>query len=289
MGSADTYADEKYKVEVRREWTLAAPGWRRWFETTEGENAGPVVTGALLDQVDLQPGDTVLDVGSGYGEPGLTAAGRVGPTGAVTCLDISGDLLAFAEARARTMGLTNVRFAEADAETYDLEPAGFDVILSRAALMYASDPLATLVRLRTALLPGGRIAVAVWATPDKVAFAAPVAVMVEMLGIKPPSEGPGPFALGADGVLEALVRDAGFTDVATGTALAVYETPSPAACTQFLRDVAPPITELIADQPEAVQEEVWARVTEAWAQFQGEDGAVRLPCTAVWASGRAGA
>ena len=90
---------------------------------------------------------------------------------------------------------------------------------------------------------------AVWATPDKVAFATPVAVMIEMLGIEPPAAGPGPFALGADGALEDLVRDAGFTDVVAGTALAVYETASAEACTQWVRDVAPPITELIADQP----------------------------------------
>ena len=46
--------------------------------------------------------------------------------------------------------------------------------------------------------------------------------------------------------------------------------------------LAPPITELVADQPASVQDEVWERVTEAWAPFEGEDGHVRLPCTAVW-------
>ena len=288
MSTTDTHHDDaEYKAEVRREWTMAAPGWRRWFDTTEADGAGPVVTTALLDQVELQPGDAVLDVGSGYGEPGLTAAEQVGPTGSVTCLDISGDLLAFGEARARTMGLTNVRFVEADIESYELEPGSFDVVVSRAALMYASDPLATLRRLRAALRPGGRIAVAVWATPDRVGFAAPVPVMVDMLGISPPADGPGPFALGGDGVLEALMRDAGFGDVAAGTEVVVYETPNPAACTQWLRDVAPPITELVADQPEDVQQAVWDRVTEAWAPFRGDDGTVRLPCTAVWVSGRA--
>jgi hypothetical protein len=128
--------------------------------------------------------------------------------------------------------------------------------------------------------------VAVWATPDRVAFATPVAVMIQMLGIEPPAAGPGPFALGADGALESLVRDAGFTDVVAGTALAVYETASAKACTEWVRDVAPPITELIADQPEPVRQDVWDRVTRAWAPFQGPDGAVRLPCTAVCVSAR---
>jgi trans-aconitate methyltransferase len=195
-------------------------------------------------------------------------------------------MLAFAETRARAAGLSNVSFVEADIEAFELAPASLDVVLSRAAIMYASNPCETLRRLHCALRPGGRLAVAVWATPDKVAFATPVAVMIETLGVAPPAGRPGPFTLGADGVLEELVRDAGFTDVVARTALAVYETASAEACTEWIRAVSPPITELIADQPASVQQDVWDRVTRAWAPFQGPDGAVRLPCTAVCVSAR---
>jgi ubiquinone/menaquinone biosynthesis C-methylase UbiE len=286
VSSTEINDDHDYKSSVRREWTAAATGWQKWLHTLEAEAAGAAVTRVLLEQAHLQRGDVVLDVGSGYGEPGLSAATVAGPDGHVTCLDISGDMLAFAETRARAAGLSNVTFVEADIEALELVPASLDVVLSRATIMYASNPRETLRRLYTALRPGGRLAVAVWATPDKVAFATPVVVMVEMLGVEPPAAGPGPFALGADGALEELVRDAGFTDVVAGTALAVYVTVSAEACTEWIRDVAPPITELIADQPESVQQDVWDRVTRAWAPFQGPDGAVRLPCTAVCVSAR---
>ena len=286
MSSTEINDDQDYKSAVRREWTAAAAGWQKWLETLEAEDAGPAVTRVLLERADLQRGDVVLDVGSGYGEPGLSAATAVGPDGHVTCLDISGDMLAFAETRARATGLTNVSFVETDIEALEVAPASLDVVLSRAAIMYTSNPLETLRRLHTALRPGGRLAVAVWATPDRVAFATPVAVMIETLGVDPPAAGPGPFALGAEGALEELVRDAGFTDVVAGTALAVYETASAEACTEWIRDVAPPITELIADQPEPVRQDVWNRITRAWAPFQGPDGAVRLPCTAIYVSAR---
>jgi SAM-dependent methyltransferase len=278
--------DHDYKSSVRREWTAAAAGWQKWVDTLEAEDAGRAVSRVLLEQADLQRGDAVLDVGSGYGEPGLSAASAVGPDGHVTCLDISGDMLAFAETRARTAGLSNVSFVEADIEAFELAPASLDVVLSRATIMYASNPLETLRHLHTALRPGGRLAVAVWATPDKVAFAAPVAVMIDTLGIEPPVAGPGPFALGADGALDDLVLDAGFTDVVAGTALAVYKTDSAEACTEWVRDVAPPITELLADQPEPVRQDVWDRVTRAWDPFRGPDGTVRLPCTAICVSAR---
>jgi ubiquinone/menaquinone biosynthesis C-methylase UbiE len=286
VSSTEINQDHDRKASVRREWTAAAAGWQKWLQTLEAEDAGAAVTRILLEQAHLQRGDVVLDVGSGYGEPGLSAATAVGPDGHVICLDISGDMLAFAETRARDAGLSNVSFVEADIETLELAPASLDVVLSRAAIMYASNPLETLRDLHTALRPGGRFAVAVWATPDKVAFATPVAVMIETLGIEPPAAGPGPFALGADGALEDLVRDAGFTDVVAGTALAVYETASAEACTQWVRDVAPPITELIADQQASIQQDVWDHVTRAWAPFRGPDGTIRLPCTAICVSAR---
>ena len=279
-------AGEEYKASVRHEWRLAAPGWERWFDTTEAPEAGRAITAPLLEHAELRPGDRVLDVGAGYGEPGLSAAGLVGPTGNVTCLDISGDMLAFAERRARAAGLTNVVFVEADIEDHPLGVGEFDVVVSRAALMYAVDPLATLQRIRDALRPEGRLSVAVWANPDRVAFSLPVGVMVEMGVIDPPPPGPGPFALGGEGALEELVRAAGFVDVRSGTAVATYSTPTAEECTRWFRDVVPPITELIAGHPADVQAEVWARVTTAWEAYQDERGVVRLPCTAVWAAGR---
>jgi len=186
-------------------------------------------------------------------------------------------MLAFAEERARTAGLSNVAFIEADIETAELEPDSYDVVLSRAAVMYTSDPLETLRHLRRLLRPGGRLSVSVWATPDKVAFATPVPVMVEMLSLNPPTGGPGPFRLGEPGALEHLVRQAGFTDVAAGTTLAIYELSDRETCTRWVRDVAPPITELIAGQPASVQDEVWDRVTYAWERFQAENGHVDCP------------
>jgi ubiquinone/menaquinone biosynthesis C-methylase UbiE len=281
MSKTELGRDTDYKAAVRHEWTMAAPGWERWFDTTEAPGAGRAITAALLEHVSLRPGDTVLDVGAGYGEPGLSAAAAVGPSGHVTCLDISGDMLAFAERRARQAGLANVTFVEADIEGHPLSDDAFDAVLSRAALMYASDPLSTLRRLRAALRPNGRLAVAVWATPDRVAFSVPVGVMIEMGVIDPPPPGPGPFALGEDGLLEGMVRAAGFTDIRVGTPVAVYETHSPEACTQWVRDVAPPISELIADRPAQVQAQIWERVTEAWAPFADSTGVVRLPCSAV--------
>lgn len=167
----------------------------------------------------------------------------------------------------------------------DPDAGRFDAVLSRAGLMYAVDPSAALRRLSSLLRPGGRLACAVWTTPERVAFAHPVSVMIEEFGCAPPPPGPGVFALGEPGLLRSLVSDAAFDDVAERTVTAVYEFDAPADATRFIRDVAPPIANLIADRPAEEQEKIWTRVTEAWDPYVGEDGRVGLPCEALCVSG----
>lgn len=282
--SQTTFDPESYKDAIRSEWRDAAPGWFRWIATLEADAAGGRVTRTLLEEACVDAGHRVLDVASGYGEPGLTAARLVGPDGHVTCVDIAGDMLAFAERRAKDEGIGHIEFIERDFEGID-ELGPFDAIVSRAGLMYAVDPATTIGHLRSLLASGGRLAAAVWTTPDKVAFALPVAVMIEEFDVAPPPPGPGVFALGGSGVLRSLVTEAGFVDVAERKVTAVYEMRDPTEATRFVKDVAPPITRLIADRPAHEQQAVWDRVTEAWEVYRGDDGLVRLPCEALCVSG----
>lgn len=276
-----------YKDDVRTEWRAAASGWRTWYSTLEAENAGKIASKALVEGAGVGPGDRVLDVAAGYGEPGLTAARAVGPRGLVACCDISQPMLDFAQERAAEAGLGNVEFVVGDAEELDFGGEPFDAIISRAGLMYFVDVAGTLRRLRSLLRPGGRLAATVWSTPDKVGFAAPVPVMLEMLELPPPPAGaPGPFALGDIARLATVVSEAGFEDVGTGALQVVYELESPAAATRWLRDVAPPIAGLVAGRSPEAQKRVWDRVTEAWSPYVTADGRVRLDNEALWVTAR---
>ena len=276
-----------YKDGVRAEWRAAASGWRTWYSTLEAEHAGRVASDALVDRAGVGPGDRVLDVASGYGEPGLTAARAVGSHGLVVCCDISQPMLDFAGERAAEAGVGNVQFAVGDAEELDFGSEPFDAVISRAGLMYFVDVAGTLSRLRSCLRTGGRLAASVWSTPDKVAFAAPVPVMLELLELPaPPVGAPGPFALSDVTRLATVVSEAGFEDVTTGALQVVYELESPAAATRWLRDVAPPIAGLAQGHPPELQQRVWDRVTEAWAPYVGGDGRVRLDSEALWVTAR---
>jgi ubiquinone/menaquinone biosynthesis C-methylase UbiE len=281
-----TFDTAQYKARIRAEWRDAAPGWRAWFDVLEAENAGFAMSRRLIQLAGIGPGDAVLDVAAGYGEPGLTAARAVAPGGLVVCTDISAKMLSYGAERAAAEGLDNVKFVECDAEELVFEEGSFDAVLSRQGLQFLPDVAGVLARLYAFLKPHGRLAAAVWGQPTTVQFAAPVPVIRAELKLPPPPDGvPGPFALGAARQLRQLVVAAGFTGVETGTVTAVYELDSRELATRWLRDVAPPISSLVNDRPSDVQERVWEKVTEAWRPYTTADGRVRLENEALWVTG----
>jgi SAM-dependent methyltransferase len=286
MTETTTFDPTQYKASIRTEWRDAAPGWRAWLAVLEAADGGQAVSRSLVELAKIGPGDVVLDVAAGYGEPGLTAARAVAPGGRVVCTDISAEMLAVGGERAAVAGLDNVEFLECDAEELAFKEASFDAVLSRQGLQFLPDVPGVLARLHAFLKPHGRLAAAVWGPPQAVQFAASVPVIRAELQLPPPPAGiPGPFALADTGQLAGLVEAAGFTDVETGTVTAVYQPNSPELATRWLRDVAPPISALVDGRPPEVQERVWAKVTQAWAPFTTADGRVRLENQAVWVTG----
>ena len=83
-------------------------------------------------------------------------------------------------------------------------------------------------------------------------------------------------------MLAQLVAEAGFRDVETGTVTAIYETTSPADFTQWIRDVAPPIVNLLKGRPAQTQEHVWRKVTEALAPLVTAQERLRTENQAIW-------
>src|SRR4029450_3131356 len=94
MAGTTTFDPAQYKVSIRTEWRATAAGWRAWGDVLEAADGGTAVGRALVQRAGIGPGDAVLDVAAGYGEPGLTAARAVVPGGRVVCTDISGAMLA---------------------------------------------------------------------------------------------------------------------------------------------------------------------------------------------------
>ncbi len=108
----------------------------------------------------LEPGDVVLDLGSGAGIDVLLSARRVGPTGFVYGLDMTEEMLVLARRHRDQAGATNVEFLKGEIEDIPLDDASIDVIISNCVINLSVDKPAVLAEMFRVLRPGGRIGIA---------------------------------------------------------------------------------------------------------------------------------
>lgn len=272
----------------RRAWDDSARGWEAWFDTID--RAARSVSDRLVDMAAVGPGDRVLDVATGTGEPAVTAARRVAPGGHVVATDISASMIAGAERRAARLGVANLSFRAVAAEDLDEAPASFDAVLCRWGLMFMPDIDGALRRLRSLLRPGGRLAASAWAEPPE----AP-ALGIERDVFAPYFE-EGYFAHGlehlnafrfaAPGLLEEVLSAAGFRDVACERVTVVYEFPSVAAFIRFRREVSATHAALLERHPEETVDAAWRAVAEAARAHADAEGRVTMRNVALCAAGR---
>ena len=108
----------------------------------------------------LEPGQRVLDLGSGAGTDSLVAAQMVGERGHVTGIDMTPAMLAKARAAAAEMGLSNVEFVGGEAERLPFPDESFDVVISNGVIDLIPDKDAVFAELHRVLVPGGWMQIA---------------------------------------------------------------------------------------------------------------------------------
>ena len=271
---------DEFKAQQRQMWDNAAAGWQAWWPTFE--HGAQKVSDKLVQLAEIKPGDWVLDIATGIGEPAVTAARKVMPDGKVVATDISPQMLAIAKTRAKSLGLDSViEFREIDGEKIDLPELTakkFDAVLSRWGLMFFPNLPAGLVRIRQMLITNGRLSAAVWSAPSKVpwldlAFAT---VRRQINALAPPPGEPGPFALADIDTLKRLFSEAGFKDIKIDTFQITFEFDSPESYTKLHQHTATRIHAMLASHTDEVKKQAWNSITEAVWQYADSHGRVNL-------------
>ena len=167
----------------------------------------------VVDAAQVQVGSRVLDVACGTGVLAREAGLRVGDAGAVAGIDATPGMLTVANRLAPM-----IEWRHGLAESLPYESESFDAVVSQFGLMFFQDRAAALSEIMRVLVPGGRTAVAVWASlEDSEAYPTEVDLLERLAG-KPAADAlRAPFVLGDRSKLATLVEAAGFASVEIAT------------------------------------------------------------------------
>lgn len=281
QGAADPAGHASPNAEQAEYWN-ASPAAESWASLQQDiDRQFAPLSAKVLEALAPMPGERILDVGCGSGDTSLAIARRVGASGAVTGLDISGTLLAVARRRAAEQGVA-AEFIEADAQSYAFAGAAYDALFSRFGVMFFADPVAAFRNLRGALKPGGRLAFVCWRpAKENPMFSGPYKAAADLF--TPPSEpvdphAPGPFAFADDQRLRGILTEAGFGDVGIDPFDQKIGGNSPEEALNLALHVGP-LARMLREQPHARQQAI-ERVRTLLAGLDGPDGV--LYDSATW-------
>ena len=130
------------------------------------------------------------------------------------------------------------------------------------------------------LKPGAKFATSVWSTPDKVPFISlPMGIAQKVLQPPPPpppQDAPNLFKLGAPGLIESILEQSGFKDVAASVMTLELESSSAEEYRDFIQDIAPPIRALVSNRGPEEQKAYWGALVAAVKGRASPDGSVKL-------------
>jgi len=270
------------------------PDWGSSFRLTASEKwkaksaaMGRDVTEALVDYAQPRLGMQVLDLASGTGEPAITIATRIAPSGHITALDLSADLLAIAAERARLRGLTNVTTRQADAQSLPFPDAQFDLATSRFGVMFFADTEHALRELHRVLKPKARACFAVWGSPEQPYFSTSIGIVHRHIGGPLlPSAAHDPFRFAPPGSLSSVLEKSGFAHVQEETRTVPWTWPGPVEeVWEQQQAVATPFLPLLKRVPAERWPEINREIHAAIRKYE-DNGAIKFGATIVLASGQ---
>jgi SAM-dependent methyltransferase len=190
MSAPDPAKIQVFRERLREEWTgeKTVAGWRKWHTQIAAFTRG--ATEAILEAAQLRPGLRVLDLASGVGDPALSIAAEVGPSGRVTATDLGPGMISLAEELARKKGIANIEFREASAESLPFPDAFYDVLTCRFGIMFFPDLAKALRECLRVLKPGGRVAFVAWGTKEQPFFTTTAGIVLKHVPNPPPPPDP---------------------------------------------------------------------------------------------------
>lgn len=256
----------------RTDWAERSKVWAA--TSVAGRSEDDTFNQMIIAEAGIRPGETVLDIASGTGNPAVSIALSMEGAGSVTCTDLTPRMLETGRARAENLDIPIMRFVAADMTGLPFEDDSFDCVTCRFGLMFPDDKVAAAEEAKRTLKRGGRAAYVVWGAYDEnPPFYVPKRAAARFFG---EAEGPPAdrHSMSAPGTLQRILDDAGF-DKAEERELRYkrrVEDPETYVASGLKRSFA----KRVQDMSDAEFETFKAAVMDAWAPFI-EGGVLFVP------------
>src|SRR5919202_1265550 len=275
---SSTFDPNQFKMAQREGWDSVAKGWKEWWEPIE--KGSQKLSQRLIELAEIKPGQRVLDIATGIGEPSITAAKVVGTGGHILGTDILKQMVAIAKERATLLRLQDIiEFKESDAENLDLSNSSFDAAICRWGLMLIPNLDAAIRKIYGSLVSAGRFAAAVWADATKVPIISlATSVIGSQVQMSAPLPGvPNPFSLADTNKLENSLARAGFRDIHIQTVIITFEFKSGEDYRRYCQAVSTSARIALSKEPEERKEDIWRKVAQEAAQkYRTANGLIKM-------------
>jgi ubiquinone/menaquinone biosynthesis C-methylase UbiE len=271
-------------------WEQAAAGWGRRAQRVR--DWGMPVSTWMIEQLSLQPGQRLLELAAGPGDTGFLAAELIAPGGTLISSDATEGMLEVARKRAGELGLSSVKleFKQLQIEWIDLPTASVNAILCRWAYMLTVDPEAGMREARRVLVPGGRIALAVWDSDEANPWATiPTDALVQGGYIEPVDRNVsgGIFSLADPERLQEMLEEAGFVDVLVEPIEVVRDYDQFDEFWDESLELSPSLSVALERLTDEQRDDVRSRAESLLQPFTDSDGAIHVPGVSLVASASA--
>lgn len=256
---------EQISQQQKESWNKFSAGWKKWNEQTM--SFLKPIGDKIIEFIKPEGSQTILDIASGTGEPGLSIATML-EGGKVVMTDIAEDMLAIAKENTASRSIVNTETIVSDVSNLPFDNNSFDSISCRFGYMFFPDMQMAANEMNRVLKPSGKIAISVWNIPEKNFWVTAIMGTIKKHIDIPenPSGAPGMFRCCKPGLMKEIFEKAGFKNISEQEVTSSLNCGTLDRYWSMMTEIGAPIVTALSKADNHLKEQIKNEVFEIVAQ-----------------------